>query len=322
MLPTRRTAHATTSSMLSRPRTDFWAVGIVPAPIGEIDAQRLAALRDRIVWLPPAGAWRYYADPFALMRGDALHVFVESFDYRTKHAVIERHELSLPDLRWRSRRVVLARPFHLSYPNVFQHIGRTYMLPESARANEIALYRATGDGLDDWQRDTVLLAGVPGADASVIEHRGRWWMFYAIVGPGARDQRELHVAHAPSLTGPWQPFAGNPVRVDRSGARPAGQPFHDAAGQVVLPVQDSSAGYGSALRLLRFDELSLDRVRCVATPIRLTGELVSDDHVQGLHTLSACGPFTLIDVKRIDRSRARQWLDLRRRARRLVGLRG
>ncbi len=305
--------------MFKRPRTDFWKVGIVPAPLRELDPDTLARLRDRIVWLPDAGRWRYLADPFGLVRGSTLHVFVEAFDYASKHAVIERHDLDLPALRWRAARVVLARPFHLSYPNVFEHAGQTWMLPESAQANEIALYRAVDASLDTWQRETALLQGVPGADASVIEHGGRWWMFYAIVGPKARDQRELHVAHAPALTGPWQSLAGNPVRVDRGGARPAGQPFHDADGRVVLPVQDSSAGYGSALRLLRFDVLEPALVRCELTPTRLTGDMASTDHPAGLHTLSGCGPYTLIDVKRIDRSRAKQWLDLRRRARRLAG---
>jgi hypothetical protein len=54
----------------------------------------------------------------------------------------------------------------------------------------------------------------------------------------------------------------------------------------------------------------------------LTGDLVSDVFTQGLHTLSACGSSTLLDVKRIDRSRRRQWLDMKRRLRRLVGAPG
>lgn len=305
--------------MLRAPKSDFWTVGIVPAAIASLDAERLRALRDHIVWLPEAGDWRYFADPFGLVRGDVLHVFVEAYDYRTKRAHVERHELSLPELRWQGGHTVLARPFHLSYPNVFEHEGQTWMLPETAGANEIALYRAVDDSLDRWERDRALLAGVPGADASVIFHGGRWWMFYAVVGAGARDQRELHVACAPALTGPWRPLDGNPVRIDRGGARPGGQPFLDAQGRVVLPVQDSAAGYGSALRWLRFDRLEPEDVRCEMTPVRLTGELVSDDFTQGLHTLSACGPWTLLDVKRVDRSRRRQWLDLRRRVRRLVG---
>ena len=306
--------------MLRRPRTDFWRVGIVPVPIEEMDAARLEAARDRIVWLPDAGAWRYLADPFGLVRGQTLHVFVEAFDYRTKHAIIERHDLDLPSLRWRVAKPVLERPFHLSYPNVFEHDGQVYMLPESAKASEIALYRAVDDSLDHWQRECALIPGVPGVDASVIEHGGQWWMFYSIVGPGARDQRELHVAHAPALTGPWQPLSTNPVRVDRGGARPAGRPFHDRSGRVVLPVQDSAQGYGSALRLLRFEILDPANVVCSLTSVRLTGDLASPDHAQGLHTLTGCGALSLIDVKRIDRSRAKQWLDLRRRARRLVGI--
>jgi hypothetical protein len=305
--------------MIRRPRTDLWTVGVVPAPIEELDAERLASLKERIVWLPEPGDWRYLADPFGLIRDRTLHVFVEAFDYRTKHAVIERHDLDLDDLRWRSRRVVLARPFHLSYPNVFLHKGWTFMLPESAQANEIALYRALDDSLDSWRRERALIEGVPGADASVIRHGDRWWMFYTIVGAGARDQRELHLAHAPALTGPWRPLTGNPLLVDRSGARPAGRPFHDATGRVMLPVQDSSAGYGSALRMLRFDVLEPTIVRWEQTALRLTGDLVSQDHTQGFHTLSACGPLTLIDVKRVDRSRGRQWIDLRRRAWRLLG---
>jgi hypothetical protein len=306
--------------MFKRPRTDFWQVGIVPSPIAAVDASTLTALRERIVWLPPAGRWRYLADPFGLVRGDALHVFVEAFDYGRKHAVIERHEFGLADLAWRSQATVLARPFHLSYPQVFEHDGETWMVPESFQANEIALYRATDASLDRWERECVLLGGLPGADASLIEHEGRWWMFYTLVGAGARDQRELHVAHAPALAGPWTPLAGNPVRVDSSGARPAGRPFIAADGVLTLPVQDSTEGYGSAVRLLRIVALRPDRVVLEAGTQRLTGDLVSAIHTAGLHTLSGCGALTLIDVKRIDSSRVKQWLDLKRRARRLVGI--
>ncbi|MCH7344829.1 hypothetical protein LZ017_15725 [Pelomonas sp. CA6] len=305
--------------MLKRPRTDFWRVGIVPAPIHGLDRPALAALQPHTVWLPDAGAWRYLADPFGLLRGDTLHVFVEAFDYRSKHAVIERHDLDMAELRWRRKRTVLARPFHLSYPFVFEDEGQTYMVPESHQANEIALYRATDASLDHWERECALLSDLPGADASLLQHEGRWWMFYTLVGPNGRDQRELHLAHAPSLKGPWQPLEQNPVRVDLAGARPAGRPFHDDNGSVLLPVQDSSTGYGGAVRMLRFMRLSPSQVLLQPTPLHLTGELLSTDHVQGLHTFSACGPFTLVDVKRVDHSRQKQWLDLKRRARRLRG---
>jgi hypothetical protein len=305
--------------MFRRPRSDFWQVGVVPVPVEQASAATLAAARDRITWLPDPGPWRYLADPFGLVRGDALHVFVEAWDYRSKRANIERHELALGDLSWRGRAVVLDKPFHLSYPQVFEHDGETWMVPESYQADEIALYRATDDTLNVWERECALIGGVPGADASVIEHQGRWWMFYTLVGAGGRDQRELHIAHAPALAGPWTPLPSNPVRVNRDGARPAGRPFVAADGVLTLPVQDSSTGYGGATRLLRFPVLSPALVSIDAGSERLTGDLVSPTHTAGLHTLSGCGAFTLIDVKRIDRSRMRQWLDFKRRLRRLVG---
>jgi hypothetical protein len=306
--------------MLKRPRTDFWQVGIVPMPVADVDARALAQARDRITWLPDAGPWRYLADPFGLVRGDALHVFVEAYDYRVKRATIERHEFALADLSWRGQATVLAKPFHLSFPQVFEHDGDTWMVPESYQAGEIALYRATDASLNHWERECALLSGLPGADAALVEHGGRWWMFYTLVGPGARDQRELHAAHAPALAGPWTPLAANPVRVNRDGARPAGRPFVDRDGLLTLPVQDSSIGYGGATRLLRFPVLTPERVVVEAGSERLTGDLVSASHTAGLHTLTGCGDaLTLIDVKRIDRSRGKQWLDLKRRLRRLLG---
>ncbi|HEY0954964.1 MAG TPA: hypothetical protein VGE36_09425 [Roseateles sp.] len=305
--------------MLRSPRTDFWQVGIVPLALRDVDALRLAEVRERITWLPDAGRWRYLADPFGLVRGDALHVFVEAFDYRTKRAHIERHEFALDGLAWRDRTTVLDKPFHLSYPQVFEHDGETWMVPESYQAGEIALYRATDETLNHWERECALLGGLPGADASLVEHGGRWWMFYTLVGPNARDQRELHIAHAPTLTGPWTPLPGNPVRDSRDGARPAGRPFVGRDGVLVLPVQDSATGYGGATRLLRFPVLTPERVVIDAGTERLTGDLVSTTHTAGLHTLTGCGDaYTLIDVKRIDRSRGRQWLDVKRRLRRLL----
>jgi hypothetical protein len=297
------------------PRADFWRVGVAPISIADLtEAAALSVLKPQIIWLPESEPWRYIADPFGLQRADAVHLFVESFDYRTKHAVIERHELA-GDLSWRGKTTVLARPFHLSYPFIVEHAGETFMVPESHQANEIALYRAHGT-LDHWVRETALLSGISGAEPSLIHYQDRWWMFYTVVGSQVRDQRELHLAYADALTGPWHRHALNPVLIDRSGARPGGTPFVGHDGLVVLPVQDCSEGYGGATRLLRFTVLDERRVAFEHLPARFTGGLVSHEYQAGLHTLSACGSLTLIDVKKVTQSRGKQWLDLKRRSRR------
>lgn len=303
--------------MIRPPETDFWQVGVVPAPISVLlDPAALAARRNQIIWLPDPGPWRYLADPFALRRGDTTHIYVEAFDYRTKHGVIEHHELG-PDLVWRARHTVLARTFHLSYPFLVEEDGEVFMIPESHRHGEIALYRARKFP-GGWVRERSLLQGVRGAEASVLRHAGRWWMFFTVVGPQAQDQRELHVAHAAKLTGPWTRHPHNPVIEDRAGARPGGTPFVGPAGKVILPVQDCSRTYGGALRFLQFDTLTPDRVEARHLPGTLTGDLASNTHAAGLHTLSACGELTLLDTKRIARPWSRYAIDLKRRVRRLI----
>src|SRR5512141_2603805 len=115
------------------PASDFWRVGLVPAAITSLLAPAaLAAQRERIVWLPDPGPWRYLADPFGVQRNGRTHVFVEAFDYRTKHAVIEHHELDA-NLAWLGKRTALTSPVHLSYPFLVEDGGETFMVPESHR---------------------------------------------------------------------------------------------------------------------------------------------------------------------------------------------
>lgn len=299
--------------MIRPPRSDFWRVGILPRPIGAfLDAGHPPSrLAEGIKWLPDPGPWRYLADPFGLQRGKSTHVFVEAFDYRTKHAVIEHHELG-PGLEWRGKATVLRLAHHASYPFLVEENGEVFMIPECHRANEVALYRAEKFP-DTWVREATLLPGIPAAEASVLQHEGRWWMFFTIVGPGARDQRELHLAHADRLTGPWQLHADNPVRNDPRGARPGGTPFVVNDGTVILPVQDCGETYGGAVRFLRFSVLEPTRVIVAPLATRLTGGMFSPTHQAGCHTCSACGDLTLVDTKRIVHSWGRHAINLRRR---------
>jgi hypothetical protein len=299
--------------MRVRPSSDFWKVGIVPAPAEALlDAETLTDCASRITWLPDPGPWRYLADPFGIKQGDALHVFVEAYDYRTKHGFIERHEFG-PNMEWRGKTIALAKPFHLSYPFLLEQNGDVLMVPESHKAGEIALYRAHAFP-DRWIREVVLLADIPAAEACLIQHQGSWWMFYTIVGAGARDQRELHIAFSERLTGPWKVHPSNPVLDDRAGARPGGTPFVGVDDKIILPVQDCSVSYGGSIRFLQFDELSATHVACEHLPHRLTGNLAEADYADGLHTFSTCGDVTLIDVKRISRSFSRHIVNLKRRS--------
>ena len=300
------------------PKSDLWHVGLAPAPLASfLQPASLPALRDRIVWLPDPGPWRYLADPFGVRRGDTTHVFVEAYDYRTKHAVIEHHAFNAA-LVWQGRAVALEQPVHLSYPFLLEHAGETFMVPESCRAGEVALYRPRQFPFG-WEKETVLLRNLPAADATPVFHDGRWWLFFTMVGERGRDRRELHAAYADALTGPWRLHEQKPVLIDACGARPGGTPFTDATGALILPVQDCSHTYGGATRFLRFTQLDPRDIRCERLPAAVTGDLLSPKYPDGCHTLSACGDLTLFDVKRVTRSLGRYTIDLQRQFRRRFG---
>ncbi len=288
-------------------RSDIWRIGRIDAPITSVAAA--GGLEGLPVhWLPDEPAFRFLADPFGLWRDGRMWVFAEAYDYRTRHGVIDVLELG-PDLAPTARRTVLREPWHLSYPFVFEADGEVWMAPEAHRSGAFTLYRATAFP-DAWAPVARLALDTPAIDPTVFRHGELWWLAYSPSGPQSSKQGRLHLAFAETLTGPWRTHPGNPVRIDRTSSRPGGTPFVQD-GVLTLPVQDCARTYGGAIRLLRITELTPERFAAEAgAPI--PAPAAANPYVDGLHTLSACGEVTLVDVKRIDRSLGGLAIDARR----------
>ena len=274
-------------------KKDIWRCAIVSAPADLIVA---AGSLDGLplTWIPDAGPLRYLADPFGLWRAGRLYVFAELFDYRD---AIGRICVSTYDdtLTLIDQAVVLAEPWHLSYPFVLESEGETWMIPEAFQSGGLLLYRAAAFP-HRWVRSArIMLDHVP-LDATPFHDGDRWWLFYAPAFPVTARLTQLCAAYADRLDGPWQPYAGNPFFVDSAGARPGGTVvWHNGAAH--LPIQGCESSYGDKLRLLRFERLHPDAI--VAAPVGvLEAPGAAAPFTDGCHTLSAAGPVTLIDVKR------------------------
>jgi hypothetical protein len=277
-------------------RKALWRCGIVHKPMREV----LASGFDHapVTWFAQEPAYTFLADPFGLWHGDALHVFAEQYDYRSRHGRIERltfdRQFGLVE-----RRLALREPWHLSYPYVFEGEGATWMLPEAHKSGTLTLYRAHGV-LEDWRPECEIKVDCVPVDATILRHRGRWWLFYAPATSRAAKIGELRVAWADRRCGPWHPHRDNPVRRDPGSSRPGGTPMiiDDA---VVLPTQDCHATYGGAVVPLWITRLDTDAFTADAASAleRPNGAPIG---CAGMHTISECGPVTLVDVKTIDRS--------------------
>ncbi len=287
-------------------KKDIWRCGISRRSIAEIVVS--GEIGNDVVWLPVEPEFEFTADPFGHWVDDQLHVFVEHYDYRSRHGVI-RKLLYDQELNLVGQMRCLSEPWHLSYPQIFQGEGQMWMLPEGYRSGHLTIYRDHG-GLTDWRPEYRLALDFVPVDASILHHQDRWWLFYSPATSKGSRKGHLHVAWAERLCGPWTTHPGNPVRVDPGSSRPGGTPVV-IDGRVMLPVQDCRVTYGGGVRPLWVEQL--DEKSFVAeagAPISLPTSAGS--FTDGMHTLSACGDLTLFDVKRIDRSYRGLFIDFRR----------
>jgi hypothetical protein len=236
---------------------------------------------------PPRG--EFYADPFVVDRDGRHYLFYEAYRHSLGRAELAVRELA--DGRAGPPVTIMARPYHLSYPFVFQWRDEHFLLPESAESGLVQLYRAV-DFPGEWCVDTTLLEGVRAYDSTLVEHDGRYFLFAAIPEPGA-DIDELHLFWADDLRGPYRPHPQNPVVSDASRARPAGRVFSNG-GRLIRPSQDGSRGYGSAIVLNEI--VRLDPAGYAERPAGRI-EATWDASARGTHTIDHDGAIEVVDVK-------------------------
>lgn len=294
---------------------DDWRAGFARRPLVQVMEAGLPA-PDDIVWLPPcAREFQYLADPFGIERDGVVTVFVEAYDYRTRRGDIRFYQFDRVNLIGQG--LALAEPFHLSYPSLIENEGRLYMLPEAHKSGALTLYVC--ERFPDRWLPVARLLDMPAIDATVTHHDGRWWMFYALPGPDDQAMRQLHIAWADRLIGPWRPHERNPVQSGFSDSRPGGSTFiHD--GRLHLPVQDCGGGYGRAIHMLRIDDLSPSTFS--ATRVRrFEPDGLLPGFEDGLHTLSG-DRITFVDVKGLRFSPRAKAVTRTYKLRRLLGLNG
>jgi hypothetical protein len=239
--------------------------------------------------VPPGD--RDWADPFALEVDGRHYVFFEELPYEAGKAHISVIEVQ-PGGRWSAPVRVLERDYHLSYPFLFRHEDRLYMIPETAQSRSVELYRCV-EFPQRWRLEKVLIEGLRCVDATLHQADDIWWMFTNVAaGESRRFDDELHLFHAAQPFGPWQAHPANPIKSDVRGARPAGALYREN-GMWHRPAQICVPRYGAGL--------SINRVQ------RLTRQEYAESEVQrvvpharsgllGLHTVNRAGALTVVDA--------------------------
>ena len=195
----------------------------------------------------------FVADPFMLPVNDCWYMFFEVVNRKTKKGEIGL-ATSKDGFEWTYKQIVLAEPFHLSYPYVFDWDGEYYMIPESYQAGAVRLYKAD-EFPNQWRFVTSLLTGPYYADSSVFRYNNRWWLFTETNAEIKSDTLRLY--YADELAGPWREHPKSPVVSGNAHiARPAGRVLVQEDG-IIRYTQDCEPVYGTRVRAFEMTELTL-----------------------------------------------------------------
>ncbi len=233
---------------------------------------------------------RYWADPFIVVKDNRYYVFIEEKILAAGLGRIVCLTLD-EDGGLLSSQVVLERPYHLSYPFVFEYQGEMYMLPETAANRTLELYRCLHFP-DQWQFVKTLMTDIYAVDATLLEYGKKWWLFANVKEEGGSSLDALHLFYADSLLADkWTAHPLNPIIKDMRSARPAGRIFTQD-GKLIRPSQDSSRRYGYALKFNRIDNLSENEYE----ETNVTSFFPRGGKILATHTFNQAGEMTVIDA--------------------------
>ncbi len=226
---------------------DQWIVLVAPST-----GRKELSWNDFKPLTPPLD--RFWADPFIWIHENKYYVFIEELLYSTNRGHLICLELD-EDLNILSNQVVLERPYHLSYPFLFEYEDNLYMIPETGQNNGIEIYRCAHFP-NQWEYVKTIINNVYAVDATLIEFQSKWWLFANIKEEGGSTWDVLHLYYADHpLSSDWTPHLLNPIVKDIHSARPAGRIFREND-NLIRPSQDCSLRYGYATNFNRITTLT------------------------------------------------------------------
>jgi hypothetical protein len=268
-----------------RPKRIYtWSIGLRRTSTA-LDPGSRAVVPDDFRWIgaPPGHFW---ADPFLVERAGQTWMIFEDYDYALKRGAIACAPLN-SDGSLGPVRTVLRRPYHLSYPCVFEYDGEIFMVPEASSTERVELYRAQAFP-ERWVAERTLLA-LRTVDSTPFPAHGRWWMFTTPVVV-AHSSTVTVLYSADRLDGEWRLHRA-PVSADVRFARCAGHVLLTGGSRYRVS-QDCSVRYGYAVGFNRI--LALDAENYAEQPV---GTLLPGDALGriGVHTYNRCGDWEVID---------------------------
>ena len=251
-------------------REKRWNVAFVPQPFDPENPVQPNYADLQPLTLPQG--YTFAADPCGMRDGQ---LYVEVMNAHTGKGEILAYENGTS-----CRVEVPVNGGHLSYPQVIEYDGTTYLFPEMALVGPPRLFPLDEERLIAGPAHQ--LAGLEHeriVDGTLLEHEDRWYLFGGRL-ENVNERLELWVSDNPF--GPWTPHPETPICLDPRTARMGG-PVIQANGRLYRVGQDGSVGYGQGATINRIEKL---------TPTEFHEVRLSPFRIQG-----AFGPHTILPTE-------------------------
>ncbi|WP_461516538.1 glucosamine inositolphosphorylceramide transferase family protein [Porticoccus sp.] len=255
---------------------DQWEIGVSSSSLENIF--KTGEIPDVSWWVEGKKFGHFRADPFFL----GSRVVFERLNRWTG-----RGQICIADLDGSNEGVYFRTNSHLSYPSITEIAGRTYFIPEMSDRGICTIFEVSTDG----PPRAIAEINQPIVDPTLICRDGMYWILGSLRGG---ETNALYLWHSTSLVDGWAPHRDNPVKIDSSASRPAGNLF-TLNGQLIRPAQDSRIGYGSALALCRIERLDPSGYREQVVQRIFPAD---ENYSSGIHTINVARDLIVVDGKK------------------------
>lgn len=245
------------------------------------------------VWKEECFHWlsaRYpiQADPFLYVLDDCIYIFYEAMTFVSAKGEIRCRKLdsNFSEVADISVDFGVDITWHQSFPYLFFHEGKIYMIPESSEASCVSIFKSISFP-HKWEKIKDIVSGRKLTDSHVVFNGGLFYLF-------STDLNDRLIIHSSDdIYGEWSEI--NPeLNLGNIYSRAAGASF--SAGEKIFCVtqESSSSNYGKSIYIKEMVSIDCQRIdeKVVNNLGRLDGV-----YKHGVHTINSNGEFVVIDAK-------------------------
>lgn len=221
-------------------QSGFWNIGFVEEDIQDV----LKADSLHIHWLHHPYKDRWFADPFFLRVDEhRIILLAEEFRYLDKKGRLAKLVINRDDYHLEELKVILEEPYHLSFPFIYRKDGQVYIIPESSKSGQTAVY-AYDEETDEIKKMSIL-CHLPLTDAVLVDMPDG---HHYILSTKEPTQNKNHLQVYAVDTDRWTMSEAPVLDVcfESNIARNAGDVF-EVDGVLYRPAQDCNKGYGNGV---------------------------------------------------------------------------